>query len=80
LLLLWGALYRVQQIERLASGSLFQLFLAGYLLFRLLIEFLKPDPPVLLGFSSIQIACILGLVYYYKVWLRPNSLLGTTDA
>ena len=80
LLLFWGALHRVQQKKRLAPGSLFKLFLSGYLFFRLLIEFIKPDPPVLLGLSSIQIACFLGLVYYYKVWLRPISLLGTTNA
>ena len=44
-----------------ANGSLFRLFMAAYLSWRLLIDFLKPQPLVG-GMNLIQWACILGLL------------------
>jgi len=44
-------------------GDLFRLFLVGYLSFRFLVDFLKPDPAVLFGLSAIQIACLLTLIF-----------------
>src|SRR5260221_7020282 len=50
------------------SGDRFRLFLTSYLAFRLAVDFLKPDPPpLLLGLSAIQWACVAGLVYYTVV-------------
>jgi phosphatidylglycerol:prolipoprotein diacylglycerol transferase len=46
----------------LPSGRLFRLFLASYLLFRLTIEFIKPRYHPYLGFSAIQVSCLVGLV------------------
>jgi prolipoprotein diacylglyceryltransferase len=55
------------------EGDAFRLFLASYLLFRLLIDFLKPDPPpILLGMTAIQWACIIGLLYYLSVLTNDN--------
>ena len=48
------------------EGDLFRLFMAGYLSFRLLIEFLKSDPPVLFGLSSVQLACLCMLAFYSR--------------
>jgi len=45
-------------------GDLFKLFMVAYFSFRLAIDFLKPDPRVLLGTSSIQWACVAMLIYY----------------
>jgi prolipoprotein diacylglyceryltransferase len=46
-------------------GQRFQLFLSGYLLFRLLIDALKPVPfPYLFGLSGLQLLCLAGLAYY----------------
>ncbi len=45
------------------SGHLFQMYLAGYLGFRFLIDFLKPDFHLLLGLSAVQVACLLGFLY-----------------
>ncbi|HEX2617258.1 MAG TPA: hypothetical protein VHL57_06925, partial [Flavobacteriales bacterium] len=59
--------------------ALFQLFLSSYLLFRLAIEAIKPAPAVVWGLSSIQVACVLGLLYYYRVWSRPAHLIARTD-
>lgn len=50
------------------DGDRFRIFLASYLAFRLLVDFLKPDPPPLaLGLSAIQWACVAGLLYYSTV-------------
>jgi prolipoprotein diacylglyceryltransferase len=45
----------------LPNGMLFRLFLASYLGYRFLIEFLKPHE-VYFGLSAIQIACLAGLL------------------
>jgi phosphatidylglycerol---prolipoprotein diacylglyceryl transferase len=45
---------------RLPSGTRFRIFLAAYLAWRLLIDFLKPQPLVL-GMNVIQWACAVGL-------------------
>jgi hypothetical protein len=37
-----------------------------YLLFRLGVEFLKPNPKAYLGLSAIQWAALLGLAYYLR--------------
>lgn len=45
---------------QLPEGARFRIFLAGYLAWRLLIDFLKPQPLVQ-GLNVIQWACLLGL-------------------
>ena len=46
------------------SGDLFRFYMVGYLSFRWAIDFIKPDFHPLPGMSAIQVACLLGLVYY----------------
>ncbi|MFD1469662.1 prolipoprotein diacylglyceryl transferase [Hymenobacter caeli] len=66
LALLLGALERSR---RLPNGRRFELFLAGYLLFRLLVEFIKPTAALPgLGLTAIQWACVAGLGYYIWLW------------
>jgi len=60
---------------RLASrphleGDLFKVFMVGYFVFRLFVDFLKPDLRVFAGLSSIQCACVLMLVYYSRDIVR----------
>jgi prolipoprotein diacylglyceryltransferase len=51
------------------GGDAFATFLASYFLFRLLVDFIKPDPPpVFLNLTSIQWACVAGLIYYALVF------------
>jgi len=46
-------------------GNAFKVFLASYLVFRLGVDFLKPDPPPLaLGLTSIQWACVAALAWH----------------
>jgi phosphatidylglycerol---prolipoprotein diacylglyceryl transferase len=48
----------------LRSGDLFRFYMVGYLSFRWAIDFIKPDFHPILGMSAIQVACLLGLLYY----------------
>lgn len=62
----------IKKDAKLLDGLKFKIFLSHYLCFRLGIEYLKPIHDFYLGFSFIQLSCILGLVYYLftipKVW------------
>ncbi len=73
--LLWLGLRRLQARVRLADGALFKLWMVAYLGFRLAIELLKPEPRPWIGLSAIQLACVAGLIYYRRVWLRPHELV-----
>lgn len=50
--------------SKLIAGDLFRFYAIGYFSFRWAIDFIKPDFHPVLGMSAIQIACLLGLVYY----------------
>ncbi|MFM2432653.1 MAG: hypothetical protein RLZZ511_3867 [Cyanobacteriota bacterium] len=52
--------------HRNVSGDLFKFYTIGYLSFRLLVDFIKPDFHPVLGLSAIQVACILGIGYYWR--------------
>jgi phosphatidylglycerol:prolipoprotein diacylglycerol transferase len=58
-------LHRIKQ-RTLENGLLFKYFMISYFLFRFFIEFLKPNVFFTFGLSSIQILCLLCLLYYYK--------------
>jgi phosphatidylglycerol---prolipoprotein diacylglyceryl transferase len=47
------------------NGDRFKIFLMAYLGFRFLIDFIKPEFRPLLGLSAIQLASLLGIVYYH---------------
>lgn len=59
----------------LDKGALFKIFMIGYLLFRFLLDFIKPHYTWPVGLSSIQIACLLGLLYYFRYIIQPKRLL-----
>jgi len=65
LILIWIFLQNAQKKWDLVNGRLFQLFMISYLSWRFGIEFLKPvyqyEP---FGLSAIQMACLVGLLYY----------------
>ena len=68
-------LYLRSRYER-DSGDLFRFFMIGYLSFRLIIDFIKPDFHILLGMNAIQIACIIALMYYAKDISRMFTFLN----
>jgi phosphatidylglycerol:prolipoprotein diacylglycerol transferase len=57
------------------EGDVFKAFMVAYLAFRFAVEWIKPEPRPLLV-SSIQWACVVGLLYYapdLRRWLSPRS-------
>lgn len=75
---IWFSLVQVKYRVRLQEGGLFKLFMVGYLTWRFLAEFIKSvyviEP---FGVSAIQLACLVGLSYYYKVILKFRDLRVT---
>lgn len=76
LLLLWAMLHKLQNNYPLLNGALFKLFMISYLLFRFVIEFIKPHYTLSIGLSSIQVATVLGLLYYARFIVQPKKLLA----
>jgi phosphatidylglycerol---prolipoprotein diacylglyceryl transferase len=73
---LWLFLYLIQQ-KQLKEGALFKIFLISYLVFRFLLDFIKPGWRYAAGLGTIQLFCLAGLLYYLKYLLRPRTLLQT---
>lgn len=69
LVLVFFVLRRCQLLS-LREGDLFKIYMIAYLGFRFFIDFIKPEFRPLLGLSAIQIACALGLGYYWKDAVR----------
>lgn len=65
LVVLFLFLWKLKQTN-LKQGVLFQYFMICYFTFRFFIEFLKPNLFFTLGLSSIQILCVICLLYYSK--------------
>jgi phosphatidylglycerol:prolipoprotein diacylglycerol transferase len=56
------------------AGDAFKFFMVAYLSFRLVCDFIKPYPRILLGLEGIQWACLLILLYYSPDIARWISL------
>jgi phosphatidylglycerol:prolipoprotein diacylglycerol transferase len=52
------------------DGGVFQLFMIGYLAFRLGVDVIKPTPHPYFGLNNVQVACVAGLLYYARLLLR----------
>lgn len=77
---IWVFILAIERRLHLANGSRFKLFMVFYLLFRLVIDTIKPQPEVLFALTTIQLACLAGLAYYFKVWTRPSSLISSSES
>jgi phosphatidylglycerol:prolipoprotein diacylglycerol transferase len=75
LICLWLGLHQIKKHIRLQNGALFKLFMIAYLLFRYVLDFIKPHYPVFIGLSTIQFACVAGLFYYLPFILQPKKLI-----
>lgn len=75
LLVIWQLLLLLKKRFALVPGALFKIFMVGYLFYRLLVEFIRPGTDVILGLNVIQLAGIGGMIYYWKVFLKPQSML-----
>jgi len=66
LALMFVFLKQLQKNRDLVNGMLFKYFMFLYFTFRFMIEFLKPNIFFIFGLSSIQILCLICLLYYHK--------------
>lgn len=78
LVLLAGVL--MVAFERLAAGLTFVLFVSSYLLFRLVVDSMKPGDPLALGLTAIQWACVGGLAYYGVRFARARQVRGAVES
>ncbi|MBT1689473.1 prolipoprotein diacylglyceryl transferase [Dawidia soli] len=69
LMILFVVIRNLYYRNNLASGTLFKIVMLSYFGFRFFIEFIKPNPFLLLGLSSIQWLCVVCFVYYRKTLL-----------
>lgn len=74
LLLLWIWLVQVEKKCKLAEGLRFKFFMIAYIVFRFLLDFIKPHYTFSFGLSTIQITCMVGLLYYLVIYLRHKEL------
>lgn len=82
LVFLWILLLAVESKYTFESGLIFKLFMISYLSFRLVVELIKPYHAVVFGVSSIQLACLAGLIYYsgtiFRLIISPTKILQQT--
>ena len=72
-ILLTGLAFWLTRMTPRREGDLFKAFMVAYLGFRLVIDTLKPDVRIALGLSAIQWACIAGLLYYSRTFLKSGA-------
>jgi phosphatidylglycerol---prolipoprotein diacylglyceryl transferase len=73
---MWVLLRRFRPILAREPGLQFKLMLSGYLLWRLLIDALKPVPYAYpMGLAGIQVICLAALSIYLPLTLRQLSRL-----
>lgn len=70
LIVLFFGVRRIRNNSTLKNGDLFKWFMIIYFTFRFFIEFLKPNVFYLFGLSTIQILCLICLLYYHKTILN----------
>jgi phosphatidylglycerol---prolipoprotein diacylglyceryl transferase len=75
LILLWIALVKIENTLALINGAKFKLFMISYVIFRFIVDFIKPHYTFSIGLSTIQITCLLCLLYYLKTIVHPNQLI-----
>lgn len=72
-LLIIYLLYSKKIKGKYPNGFLFQLLAISYFIFRFFIDFLKPYPGFYFGMNSIQILCIIAIIYY--IFVMRKTLL-----
>lgn len=77
LITLWLSLVAAEKKLLFANGARFKVFMTGYLFFRFMLDFIKPHYTFSFGLSTIQIACLAGLIYYGRYIVKPSLLLST---
>ena len=74
LIILWITMKMASKNISLQPGALFKIFMISYLLFRFVIDFIKPHYTFSFGLSVIQLSCLAGLIYYSRYIFQPRKL------
>lgn len=64
LIFLWFELKMIAGKNKYPSGFLFQIFMLSYFSFRFLLDFIKPREEILGNLGTIQLVCIVMILYY----------------
>lgn len=76
---LWLSFVCIEKNVNFREGIRFQFFLMAYFIFRFMIDFIKPGYKFSFGLSTIQLTCLLGMLYYsrtfYQLFFHPKQLL-----
>ena len=68
----FAVLQWIKKTKNFASGFLFQIFMLSYFSFRFLTEFIKPRHEIIFNLGTLQLVCIVVILYYlYKI--QTNS-------
>jgi phosphatidylglycerol:prolipoprotein diacylglycerol transferase len=87
--ILWVILVIIKKKTKLKEGILFRLFIMSYFTFRLLVDFLKPAPLAIAGYTPIQIVCLVFAlwyaidiirIHYFNHGSRTANSLDTTNS
>lgn len=76
LIMIWIGIVQLEKRYTLVNGARYKLFMIVYLFFRFMLDFIKPHYTFSIGLSTIQIACLLGLIYYYRYIVSPKRLIA----
>lgn len=74
---MWVLLVQLEKRYVLTEGSRFKIFMISYCLFRFLLDFIKPGWRYAFGLGTIQLAALIGLLYYARYIIRPSLLIQT---
>lgn len=80
LLMIWIGLVQLEKRFTLVDGGRFKIFMIAYLIFRLVLDFIKPHYTFSFGLSTIQLVCLGGLMYYAAYIFKPKKLILTQYA
>ena len=80
LIIVWIAIHYASCRITFQQGALFKIFMISYLLFRFLVDFIKPHYTFNFGLSTIQLTCLAGLIYYSRYIVQPKKLTFSSYA
>lgn len=80
LIFLWFELRMIERKNRYVSGFLFKLFMLSYFSFRFLLDFIKPRIEMIGNLGTIQIVCLLVIIYYIYVLKSGKNLINPKNA
>ena len=79
LLFMWFELKMIAKKDKYPSGFLFQLFMLSYFTFRFLLDFIKPKIEIIGNLGTIQIVCLVVILYYIYAIRKTIYLMKTKN-